>query len=576
MLACEVVRRGPYLIAEALLTPSPPLGLGRARHDSPLPGTVVLVEPGPAGDTGAIVERLGPASDVDVLMHALAAERGLAMPFPAACLAEAAAVADDPPAPGDGRVDRRDALVVTIDPETAKDHDDALSLSVHPDGTRTLAVHIADVSAVVPRGGALDREAALRGFSAYLPGRVDPMLPAKLADGRCSLHAGRPRDVVTVAITLDGDTRPVGVTVERSQIVVARRLSYREVDDILAAGRHEDDLSTLLAELDDIADRRARVRTARGAIDLAAGEVELDLADGAILGARPRTETRAHRLVEESMLVCNEAVAGLLVEHAARAPFRIHDDPDPEAVEVLYARLAELRLPTPPLLDILTPHAATAAVAAAAAAAFPVARRERRLASTRLLVLRALRQARYGVDTTRHSGLGAAAYCHFTSPIRRYPDLLVHRALLAAIGLGPPPEHVSAELCEELSEREREVAAIEREGERIALAILLRRRLRDGALGDFDGQVTGLVGGGAFVTFDDVYDGFLPSRHLGRGRLDVDRLGVALLSRDAPVLRLGDRVRVHVDRVEPLQGRVDLSQAPSDGVTPDTLSAGRS
>ena len=227
-----VLRRGKFLIGEPFFNPGNLLALGRRGSVPVEVGELVLVEVSPDGNRGRIVERLGSPMDVELQLAALGAEAGVRRPFPAEALAEAGALPEDPPPPRGDRRDYRDRIAFTIDPGTAKDHDDALTIERDGDGYLVL-VHIADVAAAVPLGSALDREARRRGCSVYLPGRVEPMLPQALSAGLCSLVPGRPRDTLTVELPFSA-TGDVGTPrFGRGQISSARRFSYDEVELVL-------------------------------------------------------------------------------------------------------------------------------------------------------------------------------------------------------------------------------------------------------------------------------------------------------------------------------------------------------
>jgi ribonuclease R len=267
-------------------------------------------------------------------------------------------------------------------------------------------------------------------------------------------------------------------------------------------------------------------------------------------------------LVEELMILANEAVGGFLASRNRAALYRVHERPDPQAVGRLVARLAELGVPTPPVPEPLTTNDAAAV---AGAASTLVARYAEQSGRGRVafpaIVLRALKQARYDPRNLGHAGLASPAYCHFTSPIRRYPDLVVHRALLRELGLADDPVPGDLErLAEHLSEREREAAQIEYLADDICLARLLERRLfESGWDAAFDGEVVGVIGSGIFVRFDRVFEGFLPARRLIGEYFELDPLATALVGRSSGRrYRLGDAVDVSVERISAHDGKVEL------------------
>ncbi|HTI35470.1 MAG TPA: RNB domain-containing ribonuclease, partial [Miltoncostaea sp.] len=281
-------------------------------------------------------------------------------------------------------------------------------------------------------------------------------------------------------------------------------------------------------------------------------------------------QTPAHSLVEECMIAANEAVARHLIARGRPTVFRHHEDPAQSRIAMLYEQLAELGVATPPLPEgeMGGPARRAAAAAAAEALGRHIAAQPGRSAEALWpIVLRSLRQAYYSSSEVGHSGLASAAYLHFTSPIRRYPDLLVHRGLLSTLGLleGPPPE--GAELAfeaERSSGAEREASAVERRGDEICAAFWLQDRLTArGWDQPVEGVVTGLIDAGLFVTFEEgVITGFLPSRRLEDDHYRADPLGVMLVG-DASGrrIRIGDAIEARIVRVEPLRGRVELEPA---------------
>jgi ribonuclease R len=548
----EITRRGKLVVGEPFFTPGVPLVLDRKGLGDAGPGDLALVR---TGRGRARLERvIGPARAIESALEGLLVERGARPP----------AEPYTPPEPTlEGRVDLRDLLAFTIDPETAKDFDDALSVRREPDGFRAW-VHIADVSFFVPTGSPLDRGAAERATSVYVPGRVAPMLPHELADDLCSLRPDLDRACVTVEFPPRGEP-----LFYRSTIRSRHRLSYGQVERILRG--HETakaDLDEALRATDELTTDLRRRRFVRGSLRIESPEIAFEFdGRGGVERAWRESEPHAHALVEELMIRANEAVAELLSTRRRETLYRVHECPDPQAIALLLARLADLEVPTPPApdQDHMTPsQAADLAAAASERVTDYVARAGRGRDAFPPLVLRSLKQARYHPENLGHSGLASRAYCHFTSPIRRYPDLICHRALLRELGAAddPLPADLDA-LAEHTSLQERAAAEIEYRADELCLAWLLERELFDrGWEEPFEGEIVGVIGSGLFVRFGDVFEGFLPARRLPGDYFELNPVATALVGRRAGArFRLGDRIRVRVEEIRRAEGKVELAYA---------------
>ncbi|MFM8892709.1 MAG: ribonuclease R family protein [Planctomycetia bacterium] len=376
---------------------------------------------------GVVVEVLGPAGKPGVDTLTVIHEFALPGPFPDVALAEARRQAErfreEVP---EGRRDLTDRVIVTIDPADARDFDDAISLERIERGHWLLGVHIADVSHFVEEGSPLDQEARARGTSVYLPDRVIPMLPEIVSNNLASLQPGRVRFARTCWIEFSPDGLPVHAEEERTAIQSRRRFTYEEVDVFLADPLTEavampDDVRGLLGRMRDLARLLRGWRMARGSLELSMPEVKVDLdRDGRVRGAHVVENTESHQIIEEFMLAANEAVATMLAAAGSGFLRRIHAAPDPRKLRQLTEFVSELGFE----VDTLESRFELQRL-------LGMARGRPEEHAVHYAVLRSLARAVYGPDPDGHYALASDCYCHYTSPIRRYPDLTVHRALEA-------------------------------------------------------------------------------------------------------------------------------------------------
>jgi ribonuclease R len=423
------------------------------------------------------------------------------------------------------------------------------------------------------------------------------MLPEALSNDACSLVPGVERAAVTVEMDLDG-ARVLRAAFYRSLIRSDVRLEYERVDRIFAGSERAEDpwAGTLEAAREaSAALGAARERAGGLVLDSEEPEVVFD-GDGNVSELRASAQKESHRLIEHLMIAANEAVARRLSERKVACLYRVHERPEPARVARLIEQLASLGAPTPPVPDGMSPaqaaelmgdvsrrverHVRGATRRARGAGVGPWGGR---IALTSL-VLRTLRQAYYSPKNIGHAGLGSACYCHFTSPIRRYPDLVCHRALVSTLGGEEPPPRGGdmGELGEWTSEREREAMKIERDGDDIARCYALEQALYEGGWErTFTGEVTGLISAGAFVAFGGagagadagvagprgpLYEGMLPVRRMrsedGRDWWELNEQQTILRGeRTGATIRLGDPIEVRVARVDTVRGRVDLVPA---------------
>jgi ribonuclease R len=517
---------------------------------------VAVVRGGRGGVAEAkVTEVLGNVEAPGVDVQVVARRHGLRREFPEEVRVAAAKMARAI-APKDlaGRERFEDPPPVTIDGETARDFDDSVSVSELPGGGFRLFVHVADVSFYVKPGDTIDLEAQARGTSVYFPDRVYPMVPERLSDDLCSLRPGEDRLVQSVVIDFDRKAEVVGTRFADGVIRSAARLTYMQVAEFLdgrtARAPLTREVAAMVRSAETLRERLEARRRARGSVDfdLPAPTVLLDV-EGVMTGIKIEPRNRAHRMIEEFMLAANEAVATWLSAHEVPCLFRIHDNPDPLKIEGLaaFAKSLGLTLQTgragvrPGDIQRLLDDAE-------GLPAYPVVTQ---------LSLRSMKQARYAPEDSGHFGLAAPHYLHFTSPIRRYPDLLVHRALRAARHKAKPALKGDLDaLGESCSKLEREAESAERELLEWKKVKFLRGREGEA----FAGVVTGVARFGVFVQLDGgIAEGLIRIERLGQEWFDFDPVRHELRgSATGSVFRLGDAMRVRVEKVDAVLRRVDL------------------
>jgi ribonuclease R len=569
------VKRGRFLVGELLFERGGQIPLDGGAGKKVRAGRMALVSPGRGrSGRGRVLRALGDPRKARDVVEALLFDRGYSRGFGEKVESEARKAADAVRRDPGQRRDLTDLHTFTIDPVTARDFDDAVSAKREGDGTR-LWIHIADVAAHVRPGGVLEKEARRRANSTYAPGTVEPMLPKALSNEACSLVAGEDRFAVTTEVELSGSGDVRSVAFYRSRIRSDARFSYEEIDAFFG-GRARPPAE--VAEPLDLTRQAAAALAAKRAgsqLEVTSAEPEFHFEGGDVARAEEVSQTESHKLIEMLMILANEQVAELLDRRKIPALYRVHEQPDGARIEALAEKLAALGVPTPPVPENVSPRqAGEIAVEASHLVAREAERRGHGREAYTSLVLRSLKQAQYSDRNLGHAGLGSSAYCHFTSPIRRYPDLVCHRGLLAAVGQGE--EAVRAETLQTdavwCSDRERDSMRAERSADDICAAFLLEREVHEAGPGaPFEGEVSGLVPAGAFVRFRgelaNVYEGFLPARRIGgRERYELDATETALMGgRGGDALRLGDPVKVTVDKIEAPRGRVDLLPADGEG-----------
>jgi ribonuclease R len=554
------------LVGELLFERGGRIELGGGRRAA-TPGRMALVEVGQGRGRARVIRELGDPRRAADVVEAMLEDREVRQGFSRQVEAEAA---EAPGRAAELELDRRDLrelATFTVDPASAHDFDDAVSASRTDRGVR-LWIHIADVAAHVRPGDPLDREAGRRANSTYVPARVAPMLPHRLSSDACSPSPDVDRLAVTSEIDLSESGEPLSARFYRSLIRSDARLDYDQLDEIFAGRERPPEAISEPLPLARQAAAALAARRPRASLEVESFEPEFRFENGQVVGAHSVPQTEAHRLIEHLMIVTNERVAELLERRRVPTLYRVHEQPDPERIRHLIEQLGALDIPTPPLPDAISPQqAGELAGEASRLVAREAERRGHGRESYTSLVLRSLKQAHYADRNLGHAGLGSPAYAHFTSPIRRYPDLVAHRALLSAIGAGEeaPRAEGLAEIGAQCSERERDATRLERDADSVCASFLLERELFEGGPGTrFDGEVSGVVGAGVFVRFGgslaDVYEGFLPARRIGgRERYELDATETMLRGAGGgPAIRIGDPVRITVDRVDAPRRRVDL------------------
>ncbi len=567
-------------------------------EDVPHTGDLLVIAPERALDDGLwlgrLTARMGREDDVRVQEELVKCNHETPREFPPRVLAEAGALPGEPgPEDWRGREDLRAAVLVTIDGEDARDFDDAVEVTPEPDGWR-LRVAIADVSHYVRPRTALDDEARERGNSWYFPTSVEPMLPFALSNGLCSLVPGRPRLAMLAEVHFDRQGRPGETRFAPVVMCSAARLTYTQVRACvldrdaaaraaLAATARGDEVLCMLDDALALFRVLRRARLERGALDFDVPEPAYEVdGEGRLLSVRCRERHDAHRLIEEFMIAANEAVArrlgrcrlsadGRIVtppatgdgatprpprEEAAPFLYRVHPQPDAERLESLFDTLRATALEA-------APSGNAAADAGGLRAALARARGTEQEFLVNRLCLRAMPQARYQTRNEGHFGLASEAYCHFTSPIRRYADLTVHRVLKCALGMdaGPLPAGQRLErVADGLNRRERAAMDAEREMARRMACLALRGR--EGEV--FHGVISGLMEFGLFVELRDMpVEGMIRVEDLGPDWYEYDARRQTLSAMHGGGLwRLGQALDVRLLEVRP--GRLEIRLVPAD------------
>lgn len=514
---------------------------------------------------GRVKERLGSLKSERAVSLIAIHAHGIPNVFPDAALREAEAAK---PATLEAREDWRDVPLVTIDPPDAKDHDDAVHAVPDTDpqnrGGFIVNVAIADVSFYVRPGAALDREALIRGNSVYFPDRVVPMLPERISNDLCSLKPGEPRGALAVRMVIGPDGRKRSHSFHRVLMRSAAKLNYAQVQ--AAIDGMPDDLTGpllkgILLPLYSAYSAVKKARDGREPLDLDLPERKIMLkADGTVDRVIIPPRLDAHKLIEEFMILGNVAAAETLEARKTPLIYRVHDEPSLEKVNALREFLQTLDISLPKT-GALRPSIFNRILSQVKGRDYEPLVNE--------IVLRSQSQAEYSSENFGHFGLNLRRYAHFTSPIRRYADLVVHRGLVRALSLGAG-ELPQTETVETLGEVAAGISATERramKAERETLDRLIAHHLADRIGASFTGRISGVVRAGLFVKLDDTgADGFIPARTLGDEYFNYDESRHAMIgSRSGEMHRLGDNVEVRLVEAAPVAGALRF-ELLSEGV----------
>ena len=523
---------------------------------------------GPDGRMGLararVLARLGDPSAPRAVSLIAIHQHGIPDDFPDAVIAEADAMK---PAGLGSREDLRDMALITIDPADARDHDDACFAHADDDpaneGGHVIWVAIADVAHYVTPGSALDAEARKRGNSSYFPDRVVPMLPDRLSGDLCSLHEGVPRACIAVQMRINEFGEMIGHRFVRGMMRSSASLNYREVQSAMDGTPNEKCaplMDEVIRPLYAAYDALKTARKHRQPLDLELPERKVELSDeGKVLSVNFTERLDAHKLIEDFMVLANVAAAEVLVARKSPLLFRVHEEPTIEKLETLRDVAAAAGLVLAKGQVLKTAHLNSLLHQAAGTD---------HAEQINMSTLRAMTQAYYAPTNFGHFGLALKSYAHFTSPIRRYSDLIVHRALISAHGWGDDGlSHKDQERLEataqHISETERRSMMAERDTNDRYLAAFLSERVGE----EFSGRISGIAKFGVFVRLDETgADGLIPIRSLGREFFRFDADAATLTGSDSGrVIALGQRVTVKLAEAAPVTGGIALELISVDG-----------
>ncbi len=506
---------------------------------------------------GEIIQVLGYAGEHDADMMAVAHSFGIRTQFDDKVLARAEGITttvEDKAIVG--RMDLRDELIITIDGADAKDLDDAISISNCGDGTYMLGVHIADVSHYVRSGDDIDNEAFIRGTSTYLPQMVFPMLPTKLSNGICSLFEGVDRLTLSCNMHVDSKGEVIDFSVDNSVIRSRHRMTYSDVQSILDGDSQlrakYSDIVPMLDDMSALANILIERRNAKGHINFGSREVKFVTNDkGHVVDVLPYETLFAHKIIEQFMVLANETTAQYCTDSCVPSVYRVHAKPDPEKLTTLVSLLNSVGI------SITAKHAEHSS---ALAKALDKAEGQYYYKLINTVMLRTMQKARYSTENIGHYGLASTCYCHFTSPIRRYPDLMVHRVLKTLIAGKMTDRAIKAYkgLCEDASLNSSITEKKAEEAERKAVDVKICQYASNLIGEHYSGVISGVTENGVFVELANTVEGFIRCDRLEGYNLQYNAKSFSL-SNAGVCYQLGDKIEIVIESVNVSACKIDMA-----------------
>ena len=526
---------------------------------------------------GKITEVLGYEDETGVDMLSIIKEYNLESEFPKKVLEEAKRVSKKEIKP-EGRVDLRDKEIFTIDGEDAKDLDDAVCVDKNEDGTYTLGVHIADVSYYVQDGSLLNKEAIKRGTSVYMLGSVIPMLPTELSNGCCSLNQGKDRYAISVIMTIDSKGKVVDSNIFKSIIKVTKRMNYNDVYKIIERSDENvlEKYEPYIAHFDRMKElalilKARRLKDGYLSLDIPESKITLDK-NGKPIDIRPYETNFAHEIIEQFMLTANETVAERFYWLEAPFIYRVHEKPDEDKVKELNKYLFNFGYRIKGKLDDVKPKAFSQILEEVKG------KEEERVVSN--LLLRTLKVARYEAENKGHFGISSKYYCHFTSPIRRYPDLFIHRVISKYLEYMSTEsnkgknvknnkavndiidENTKAKLekqaikyAESSSECEQNATKAERASEDIKMAEYMQDKIGE----QYDGIISSITSWGMFVQLNNTVEGLIRLAEINDDYYIYDDMNKQLIGKETKkVYKLGQKVKIEVVFADKQTRKIDF------------------